>query len=144
MSPSLESLVVKNPILLVEDDSVAADLIANFLKEKWYSVTHALSYNSAGSLFRSNEFSAALFDTLIPKCDDDLKSELWKTHIFSPFLWVVLAKPFKFKHPGIPVIWMSTDPDNKDRWNWVANIFLEKPLNFSYLSNFLDRNVPQM
>lgn len=104
MSPSLEHLVVKNPILLVEDDSAAAELIANFLKKRWYSVKHALSYCSAGALFGSNKFSAALFDTLIPRCDDDLKSELWKSNTFFwPFQWVALAKIFKYKYPGIPI-----------------------------------------
>jgi hypothetical protein len=34
MNPSLEHIVVKNKILLVEDDSAAAKLITNFLQDK--------------------------------------------------------------------------------------------------------------
>jgi hypothetical protein len=133
---------------LVEDDSAAAKLITNFLQDKkWYSVTHALSYNSAGLLFRSPEFSvaAALFDTLIPKCDEALKSDLWRFDTsFWLFLWVKLAELFKFNRPNIPIIWMSTEPENKLRWDWIADVFFKKPLNLLELGDFLDKHVPKM
>jgi CheY-like chemotaxis protein len=118
---------VKPPILLVEDDPIATALISTFLKEKWFFVAHAESYNTAVSLLKSILFSALLSDTCIPERDQDLKLDLWKLNT-SLSLWIDVAKLFKTYYPSIPIIWMSSDPDTKSCWDWVADLFLEKPL----------------
>ncbi len=106
-------------ILLLEDDTVLADILVDFLQEQ-YSVTHTYSMKKALALSEENSFDLYIFDINVPDGDG-----------------ISLLKELRDFRDETPTIFITAFHDTqhlKDAFESGANDFIKKPFDLEELA----------
>ncbi len=105
-------------ILLLEDDTVLADILLDFLSET-YSVTHTYSMKEALSLSEENSYDLYIFDINVPDGDGiTLLRELRSFHDETPTIFITAFQDIKYL---------------KKAFESGANDFIRKPFDLEEL-----------
>ncbi len=105
-------------ILLLEDDTVLADILLDFLSET-YSVTHTYSMKEALSLSEENSYDLYIFDINVPDGDGiTLLRELRSFHDETPTIFITAFQDIKYL---------------KKAFERGANDFIRKPFDLEEL-----------
>ncbi len=110
-------------ILLLEDDTVLADILIDFLEEH-YKVTHTYSMNKALSLCEEQQFDLYIFDINVPDGDG-----------------ISLLKDLRAFHDETPTIFITAFHDTqhlKDAFQAGGNDFIKKPFELEELTQRID------
>ena len=106
-------------ILLLEDDTVLADILVDFLQES-YEVTHTYSMKEALSLSENSSFDLYIFDINVPDGDGiSLLKEI---------------RQFKDKTPTIFITAFHDTKYLKEAFESGANDFIKKPFDLEELA----------
>ena len=106
-------------ILLLEDDTVLADILIDYLQES-YEVTHTYSMNKALTLAEDNHFDLYIFDINVPDGDG-----------------ISLLKELRSFSDNTPTIFITAFHDTqhlKDAFESGGNDFIKKPFELEELS----------
>ena len=110
-------------ILLLEDDTVLADILVDYLEES-YSVTHTFSMKKALSLSEENSYDLYIFDINVPDGDG-----------------ISLLKEIRSFLDETPTIFITAFHDTKylkSAFEAGANDFIKKPFDLEELSQRVD------
>lgn len=105
-------------ILLLEDDTVLADILLDFLREK-YEVTHTYSMKEAMHLSEENSYDLYIFDINVPDGNG-----------------ISLLRELRDFHDETPAIFITAFHDTKhlkDAFESGANDFIKKPFDLEEL-----------
>ena len=106
-------------ILLLEDDTVLANILVDFLEEI-YEVTHTYSMKEARTLSENRDFDLYIFDINVPDGDG-----------------ISLLKELRAFHDETPIIFITAFHDTKylkDAFESGANDFIKKPFDLEELA----------
>ena len=106
-------------ILLLEDDTVLADILVEYLSES-YDVTHTYSMNRALSLAEEEHFDLYIFDINVPDGDG-----------------ITLLKALRSFSDNTPAVFITAFHDTqhlKDAFESGGNDFIKKPFELEELS----------
>lgn len=110
-------------ILLLEDDTVLADILVDFLQED-YEVTHTYSMNKAMELSENTPFDLYIFDINVPDGDG-----------------ISLLKDLRSFNDETPTIFITAFHDTqhlKDAFESGANDFIKKPFDLEELAQRIE------
>jgi DNA-binding response OmpR family regulator len=110
-------------ILLLEDDTVLADILVDYLQEK-YSVTHTYSMKKALSLSENTNYDLYIFDINVPDGDG-----------------ISLLKELRSFSDETPTIFITAFHDTKylkSAFESGANDFIKKPFDLEELSQRIE------
>ena len=110
-------------ILLLEDDTVLADILVDFLRES-YEVTHTYSMQKALNLAESNTFDLYIFDINVPDGDG-----------------ISLLKELRSFNDNTPTIFVTAFHDTqhlKDAFQSGGNDFIKKPFELEELTQRIE------
>ena len=110
-------------ILLLEDDTVLADILVDFLRES-YEVTHTYSMKKALHLAESNTFNLYIFDINVPDGDG-----------------ISLLKELRSFNDNTPAIFVTAFHDTqhlKDAFQSGGNDFIKKPFELEELTQRIE------
>lgn len=110
-------------ILLLEDDTVLADILLDFLREK-YKVTHTYSVKDALHLSEENSYDLYIFDINVPDGDG-----------------ISLLRELRDFHDETPAIFITAFHDTKhlkDAFESGANDFIKKPFDLEELTQRIE------
>jgi len=110
-------------ILLLEDDTVLADILVDFLRES-YEVTHTYSMKKALMLAEENSFDLYIFDINVPDGDG-----------------ISLLKELRSFNDTTPTIFVTAFHDTqhlKDAFQSGGNDFIKKPFDLEELTQRIE------
>ena len=110
-------------ILLLEDDTVLADILVDFLQEE-YSVTHTYSMKKALALSEKIDYDLYIFDINVPDGDG-----------------ITLLKELRSFSDETPTIFITAFHDTKhlkDAFESGANDFIKKPFDLEELTQRIE------
>lgn len=110
-------------ILILEDDTVLADILVDFLSEK-YKVTHTYSMKEALHLSEENKFDLYIFDINVADGNG-----------------IALLRELRDFHDETPAIFITAFHDTKhlkDAFESGANDFIKKPFDLEELSQRIE------
>lgn len=110
-------------ILLLEDDTVLADILVDFLQES-YEVTHTYSMKEALHLAEENSFDLYIFDINVPDGDG-----------------ITLLKELRAFQDETPAIFITAFHDTKhlkEAFQSGGNDFIKKPFDLEELTQRID------
>lgn len=106
-------------ILLVEDEPLIREIMAEVLEEEGFDVTATCTADEAAILLAENGFAVLLTDVTMPGSIDGIG----------------LAEHAREVHPGLPVVFVSGRPDSEVRARRFAGpvAFFAKPYDIATL-----------
>lgn len=112
-------------ILLVEDEPLIREIMAELLEDAGFDVTATCTGEEAVILLAENEFAILLTDITMPGEIDGID----------------LAEHARETHPGLPVVFVSGRPESAQRVRAVAPpmAFLPKPYDVHHLLGTVTR-----
>lgn len=112
-------------VLLVEDEALIREVMAEVLEEEGFDVTATCTGDEAAILLAENGFAVLLTDVTMPGSIDGIG----------------LAEHARQVHPGLPVVFVSGRPDSEVRARRLAGptAFFAKPYDIAMLVCAIDR-----
>ena len=121
----MAALIRDTRILLVEDEPLIREVIAEMLEDAGFSVTATCTGDEAAILLAEDGFSILLTDITMPGVIDGIG----------------LAEHAREIHPNLPVVFVSGRPETEQRTQHIAPpmMFFHKPYDVDTLIGAVDR-----